>query len=234
LSARVGNQVKSLPVYGVDNYGTDVFLPIFQQDDNISTINLQSTTITHQLSGASNFQIDKQDEVISDISTLQYYHAGVDTEFDHTYTWHPDMTAEVYKTRIQIAWVLDVTVRSAGTFDLTEVLVRIVEQPNARVLFSQAVDVTMAGLSAVGNAYFIMDATVIDRFKVYSGNAIEFQFTTTVTTGTGDFQTGIMPFFAYNTDAGAQPFTRSGITLHIHATLDHADPIFNEDIDRLV
>ncbi len=234
MSVRVGNQVKSLPVYGVDNYGTDVFLPIFQQDDNISNINLANVTITHQLTTGSNFQIDHQDEIISDITTLPFYHAGTDTEFDHVYTWHPDMTAEVYKTRIQIAWALNVTARSAGTFDLTNVQVTIREQPNARVLFTAPVTVTMVGLSAVGQAYFIMDVEVIDRFKVYSGNAIEFIFTTTVTTGTGDFETGIIPFFAYNSGSDPQPFTRSGISLHIHATLDHADPVFNEDIDRIV
>lgn len=229
-----GNQVKSLPVYDVSNYGTDVFLGIFQQDDNLSTIDMTNVTVTHQLTDASNFNTDPQDEIISNIGTLPYYHAGTDTEYDHTYTWHPDMTSEVYKTRVQIAWVLDVTARSAGTFDLTQVLVTIVEQPNEKILFSAPIPVVMAGLSAVGQAYFIMDFELIDQFKVYSGNPIEFRFITTVATGTGDFQTGIAPLFAYNSGTDPQIFTRSGITLHIHATLDHADPIFNEDLERIV
>jgi len=127
-----------------------------------------------------------------------------------------------------------VTARSAGTFDLTQVQVNVVEQPNARTLFSAPIPVTMVGLTAVAQSYFIMDFDINTQFKVYSGNAIEFQFTTTVATGTGDFQTGILPLFAYNSDTLAQVFTRSGIMLHIHATLDHADPIFNEDIDRIV
>ena len=231
---KVATTIKLLPTYGVDHYGTDIFLPLFEQDDNTGAITISNTTITQSTSPGSNFPIDKQDEFISNIDTLQFLHAGNDTEFDHTYTWQPDMSAIVYKLRVQVAFVLNVSARTAGSFDLTQIALLFREQPGNRVIYENTFPVTMAAISAVGNAMFIFDADVVEPFKVFSGNPIDFSFTTTVTTGTGTFQVGIAPIFPYTTPADAKPFARSGITLHIHASLDHADPIFNKDIERVI
>ncbi len=229
---REGSNIKLLPVYGVDHYGTDVFLPI---RDTLATTSLtiSGTTITKSTQGG-NVPIDEQDEIASDIDTINFYNEGNDTEFNQTYRWTPDMSAIVYKTRVQIAFALNVSSISAGSFDLTNVAIRFQEQPVPKVLYENDFAVTMGALSTVSDAFFILDADVVEPFKVFSGNPIDIRIQTTVTTGTGTFQVGVLPLFCYTTPAVMKPFTSSGITFHIHASLDHADPVFNEDIGRIV
>lgn len=232
MSNRPPFRVKSLPVYGINDYGHDVFIPI---KDTLSTTDLTvSTSTITESTESGNVPVDAQDEVISDIDTLPFYNEGDDTEFDQTYSWHPDMSALVYKVRFNIAFALNVSARSAGSFDMTQIRVVVTEATRPRTIADFPHTVTMSAISSVDSAYYIMDIDFLEPFKVFSGQRIDFRFVTTVSTGTGTFQTGILPLFCYTEEAGAKPFTRSGIYMHIHASLDHADPVIREDPDRIV
>lgn len=228
---REGSKIKLLPVYGVDHYGTDIFLPI---RDILATTGLtvSTSTITRSTKGG-NVPLDEQDEVLSDVDTIQFYDEGDDTDFNQTYRWTPDMSAIVYKFRVQVAFALNVSSISSGGFDLTNVQIALTEQPDDREIYKNEFAVDMTALTATGSSYFILDFDVTEPFKVFSANPIDIQIQTTTTTGTGTFQVGILPIFCYTTVANMKPFTSSGITFHIHASLDHSDPVFNEDIERL-
>ena len=232
-----GNQIKMLPTYDVSNYGTDIFLPLGNQASLTATsITLSTTTITQSLDGTA-IGFDKQDTLLSDADTVQLLHEGNDTAFDETYRWRPDMSAIVYHTRILLAIGLNVSVFTSGSIDLTEATITITETSGAnKMLFQQTFPLTIAALTGTGSAYFILDAVFDEIFKVFSGNPIDVRIEIPAATETGvsTTQAGIVPLFSYQSAAVLKPFTLSGISLHVHPSLDHADPIWNFDIERTV
>ena len=228
----IGANVKLLATYGVDHYGTDVTLPI-HDTLAVTTIAISGTTITQSTDGG-NVPIEEQPEIYSDTDTLQFYNEGDDTEYDQTYRWTPDMSAVVYKTHLEIAFVLNVSAYTSGTFDLTNAIITISEQPDAKVIYANNFAVTMAGLTGIGDAMFVLNADVVEAFKVFSGNPIDIRIQTTTATGVGTSQVGVAAAFCLSTPANMKPFRQSAVTLHIHASLDHADPIFNQDITRIL
>jgi len=232
-----GNQIKMLPTYGVDNFGTNVFLPLFN-DASLSaqSITLSTTTIT-QSTEAGTIGFDLQDTLLSDADTVQLLHEGNDTLFDQTYRFKPDMTAIIYHTRILMAIGLNVSVFTSGSIDISPATITITEASGAtRTIFQQIFPLTITALTGTGSAYFILDAIFDEIFKVYSGNPIDvrIQIPAATETGVSTTQVGVLPLFSYQSAAVLKPFTLSGLTFHVHASLDHADPIFNFDITRTV
>ena len=234
---KIGSQVKILPTYGVDNYGHDIFIPV-TNDAVLSAVTIVPSTTTITQSVVDNaIPTDQQDTLLSDVDAIQLLHGGNDAEFNHVYRWHPDMTAAVYKTRILLAIGLNVSVRVSGTITLPEAFVTITEVTgDNNVLFDGVFALSIGALSAVASSYFILDADFNSIFKVFSGNPIDIRIRIPAATESGDSttQVGILPLFCYQSAAVLKPFTLSGITFHIHASLDHADPIFNLDIERVV
>jgi hypothetical protein len=233
----VGNQVKLLPTYNVDNYGVDSFIPLFNDVSlTAQSITISSSALTQSYDDG-NVPIDHQDTLLSDSDTIHLLHEGNDTAFDQTYRWRPDMSAIVYKTRLLLAIGLNVSAYTSGTIDLTNCTITITEVGgNNNQIFKQTFPITMTALTGTGSAYFILDADYSSIFKVYSGNPLDVRIEIPVATksGTATAQTGVLPLFCYSTPAQLKPFTLSGITFHIHASLDHADPVFNQDISRVV
>lgn len=229
---REGDKIKILPVFGVDQYGTDIFLPIRNTLASTS-ITLSTTTITQNTNGG-NVPMGEQDEIVSDTDTIQFSNLGDGAEYVQTYRYTPDMSAMIYKIRINVAFALNVSVFSSGSFDLTNLNIRFVEQPDSKVLYENDFAVVMTALTGTGSSYFILDFDIVEPMKIFSGNPIDITFTTTTAVGAGTFQVGSLPIFCYSTPAVLKPFTSSGITFHIHASLDHSDPVFNEDIKRIV
>ncbi len=232
MSTRVG-KVKLLPTYNVSNMGRRVFLPII---DVLATtdINLATTTITRSTVPGGRRSIDEQDEIISDISTIPFYNEGTDTEFDQIYRWTPDIATMVNRIRINIGFALNVSAVSAGTFDFTGVRITMQIHPNEDKIFENIYPLDMTGITTVDSAYSILDELYVEPFKIPNNSALDIRIRSSVTTGTGDFQAGILPLFCYNIEAGAKPFTRSGFTLSVTPTLNRADPNFREDPTRIV
>jgi len=231
------NHIKLLPTYGVDNYGTDLFIPL-GNDPTLSatSITLSTTTITHSTDGG-NIPTDHQDEFMSDVDTVQLLNEGNDTAFDQTYRFRPDMSCIIYKTRILLPVGLNVSAYTNGGITVDPVTITITESGgNTNLLFQQTFPITIASLGATGSAYFIIDVDFDSIFKIYSGNPIDIriEIPAGIETGTSTTQVGIVPVFCYQPVAVLKPFTVAGITFHVHASLDHADPIFNFDIKRVV
>ena len=231
----VANTIKLLPVYGVDHYGTDVFLPLLETGLTEQTVDISAGAITGSADG-TNPPIDKTDILYSDTPTMQLLHAGDDTTFDHTWRWRPDMSAIVYKTEILLGIGLNVSAFTSGSIDLSTLIVTLSEVGQAEVLFTNTFDITMTAKTDATPAWFIFHADVVEPFKVFSSTPIDFrlQIAAASETGVSVTQTGLLPIFPYTTADILKPFTPSGLTFHIHASLDHADPIFNRDIGRII
>ena len=234
----VGNKVKILPVYGVNDYGEDVFIPLNCVGLTEQSVTISTSAITHNTEGDNSATpIDHQDELLSDTDTILLLHEGNDTAFDYTWRWHPDMSAIVYKTSFQCAIGLNVSSFTSGSIDLSDCTLTISELGGGtKILYQNTFAITMTAKTGATGAWFILHADVVETFKVNSGNPIEIRLEIPASseTGVSVTQTGILPIFPYQTSAVLKPFTLSGITFHIHASLDHADPVFNQDIERLV
>ena len=232
----VGSQVKLLPTYGVDNTGIDVFLPVGNDTSlTAQSFTISTATLTQSTDGGK-VSMDHH-TLLSDADTVHLLHQGNDTAFDQTYRWRPDMSAMVYKTRILLAVGVNVSAYTSGNVDLSNCIITITEVgSNNNVLFQQTFPITMAVISSAVGSYFILDADFTTIFKVWSGNPLDVRIEIPVATktGTATAQTGILPLFAFSAPAQLKPFTLSGVTFHIHASLDHADPTFNQDIQRVV
>jgi len=226
-----------LPTYDVSNYGTDIFLPLGNAASLTATsITLSTTTITQSTDGGQT-GFDKQDTLLSDADTVQLLGAGNDLGFDHTFRWRPDMSAIVYHTRILLAIGLNVSAFTSGSIDMPTATITITEVSGAaKMIFTQIFPLEIVALTGTGSSYFILDAIFDEIFKVYSGNPIDVRIEIPAATETGvsTTQVGILPLFSYQSAAVLKPFTLSGISFHVHASLDHADPIFNFDITRTV
>jgi len=228
------NEVKILPTYGVDNFGTDVFLPILDANLTAQSITLSTGAVT-QSSDGGNVPVDPTDILYSDTDTVQLLHEGNDTAFDQTYRWRPDMSAIVYKTEILLGIGLNVSAFTSGSIDLSNMTITITEVGQVVNLFQNTFPITMTAKTDATAAWFIFHADTVDPFKVYSGNPIDTRIEIAVAseTGVSTTQTGILPIFPYSTAAVMKPFTPSGFRFHIHASMDHADPTMNHDIKRV-
>ena len=85
----------------------------------------------------------------------------------------------------------------------------------------------------VAFSYHIYDQDVIESYKVYRGQPIDITFTMETTAGSGTRQEGLISFFPNLATARPKIFYVSGVSFHVHASLDHADPVYRQDMRRL-
>src|SRR3990167_3637714 len=179
------SNAKIKPVYDVSNYGEDLSIQF-----GIDNLALQSftmsaaatamfkSTATVNLSGTSTtvFPVEDMDLVLSDTDTFGIANEGDDTAFNRIYSFEPDMTAMIYKASIKMAFALNVSAYTSGTFDLTGVrfvISQIVDSDRTEHIDDFTIDATLAGLTATGTSVFII---VADRhyanFKAVKGRPI--------------------------------------------------------------
>ena len=239
MSSPLPYLAKIKPVYDVSNYGEDITIQLgidnlTLQSITASTAAFFKATETVNIDGTATttFPLEDMDIVLSDINTFGLAHEGDDTAFNRIYVIEPDMTAFVYKASIKAAFALNVSAFTNGTRDLTDVQFIIKQSINdsmTETIDNFSVTATLTALTATGTAIFII---VADRhynnFKAVKGRPITVQIIVNETSGTGTRQVGIMPCFPFQAAAIIKPITTSTMSLHIHATLDHAFPIFRD------
>lgn len=233
------SHAKIKPVYDVSNYGEDLTLQfgidnLTLQSITSSTSSFFKSTDTVTIDGTATtvFPVEDMDIVLSDVDTFGIAHEGNDTAFDRIYSFEPDMTAMIYKASIKMAFALNVSAYTSGTFDLTSV--RFVIKQSINSSQTENIDdftlaATLTGLTATGTQIFVI---VADRhytnFKAVKGRPITIQIQINETTGTGTRQVGIMPVFPFQAAAIIKPITTSVFSVHVHPTLDHAFPVFRD------
>ena len=230
---------KIKPVYDVSNYGEDLTLQFGIDNLTLTSITASSasffkSTESVNIDGTATttFPVEDMDIILSDVNTFGVAHEGNNTAFDRIYTFEPDMTAMIYKASIKMAFALNVSAYTTGSFDLTSVKFTIkqsLDSQTTQLIDNFVLDATLTALTATGTQIFVI---VADRhytnFEAIKGRPITIQITVNETTGTGTRQIGIMPCFPFQAAAIIKPVTSSVLSLHVHPTLDHAFPIFRD------
>lgn len=223
------------PVYNVGDYGEDFTLPFDQdlltgQAIVFSTSTIARTDEDIQIAGTSTSlsPVDAHDTNFSDIDDGQILHEGDDTAYSRQFVFTPDMDAVLYKLDFNLCFGLNVSAYTNGNFALTSATILIQQLGNNGgliQLYSNTFTSGLGNLAATGTQLFIINADVITDIELYAGRPVIITLSTTIATGTGTEQVGIVPWFCYQTTAVPKSFSRSTIGMHLHAAVSHADKV---------
>ena len=228
------SQTKIIPVYDVASYGTDLFLPLTDVGLTETALTFSGVTMTRTTDG-SNQPLDTFPRVYSDTDSGLLLNEGNDTAFNQTYTLDPDMTAVIYKLSLNFCAVLTCSAYTNGGLNIGGLHIKISERSsNDRLLYENTFQSGAATLSATGTSMHWFTQDIVETIKVRKGNPIDIQLNLiTVVTGTNTRQEGYAPVAPYLKTAVMKSFYESGISLHLHPDLSHADGVFKYKKERV-
>ena len=217
------------PTYDVANFGHDTSLPLNCISGNVATITPSTSTFVQVLED-SRVPIDEVDLFITDSDKMALIHLGDDTDWDKTWEWAPDMSAQAYTLTFNFAVGMKVSSYSSGNFKISDVQVicNQVGGGEGTVNFvNKIIDPGMSNMtSAVAQVAIINFSTTVST-KVFD-KPLTFQIKVNTDSGSGTYQTGIIPLFCYFGTAIPKTWTTSSVLMHLHADLAHAFPIFRD------
>ena len=218
------------PTYDVANYGHDTSLPLSCISGNVATITPSTSTFVQVLED-NRVPIDEVDLFITDSDKMALIHLGDDTDFDKTYEWAPDMSAQAYTLTFSFGIGMKVSSYSSGNFkmDSVQVICNQIGGGEGAVNFvNKIIDPGMSNMtSAVAQVAIINFSTTVST-KVFD-KPLTFQIKVNTSSGSGTYQTGIIPLFCYFGTAIPKVWTSSSVLMHLHADLAHAFPIFRDE-----
>ncbi len=228
------SNVKSLAVYDVASYGTDLFLPLTDVGLTETALTFSGVTMTRDTSD-SNQPLDSFPRVYSDTDSGLLLNEGNDTAFNQTYTLDPDMTAVIYKFSLNFCAVLTCSAYTNGGLNIGGLHIKISERSsNDRLLYENTFQSGAATLAATGTSMHWFTQDIVETIKVRKGNPIDIQLNLiTVVTGTNTRQEGYAPVAPYLKTAVLKSFYETGISLHLHPDLSHADGVFKYKKERV-
>jgi len=228
------SQVKSLAVYDVASYGTDLFLPLTDVGLTETALTFSGVTMTRDTSD-SNQPLDSFPRVYSDTDSGLLLNEGSNTVYNQTYTLDPDMTAVIYKFSLNFCAVLTCSAYTNGGLNIGGLHIKISERSsNDRLLYENTFQSGAGTLSATGTSMHWFTQDIVETIKVRKGNPIDIQLNLiTVVTGTNTRQEGYAPVAPYLKTAVMKSFYESGISLHLHPDLSHADGVFKYKKERV-
>lgn len=227
------------PTYNLAEYGKDLFIPITSTPtqlktftNNSGTIILRNTfTAPNSITGE---EIDDYPSVIANEDTLLAWCAADDADYNRTFRYSPDVQAVLSKAYMNVAFIMNISAWTAGTCQLSSVDVEIIERANDsgvgdRVVFSNRYATAHAALGAAGTQIFILSA-VFGDVNITKNLPLDFRFRVNTTQASKNFtyQTGIVPFFAYNVTSAVKPYSLSGIGMHVNADFDNAQAVMRK------
>jgi len=228
------SNVKSLAVYDVANYGTDLFLPITDVGLTETALTFSGVTMTRDTSD-SNQPLDSFPRVYSDTDSGLLLNEGNNTIYNQTYSFSPDMTAVIYKISLQFCACLSCSAYTNGGLNIGGLHIKISERSsNDRLLYENTFQSGAATLSATGTSMHWFTQDIVETIKVRKGNPIDIQLNLiTVVTGTNTRQEGYSPSAPLLKTAVMKQFYETGISLHLHPDLSHADGVFKYKKERV-
>ena len=228
------SNVKSLAVYDVASYGTDLFLLLTDVGLTETALTFSGVTMTRDTSD-SNQPLDSFPRVYSDTDSGLLLNEGNDTAFNQTYTLDPDMTAVIYKFSLNFCAVLTCSAYTNGGLNIGGLHIKISERSsNDRLLYENTFQSGAATLAATGTSMHWFTQDIVETIKVRKGNPIDIQLNLiTVVTGTNTRQEGYAPVAPYLKTAVLKSFYETGISLHLHPDLSHADGVFKYKKERV-
>jgi len=227
------SNVKSLAVYDVASYGTDLYLPLTDVGLTETALTFSGVTMTRDTSD-SNQPLDVFPFVYSDTDDGLLLNEGNNTIYNQTYTLNPDMTAIIYAISLNFCACLTVSAYTSGNFNIGALHIKISERSsNDRLLYENTFQSGAANLTATGTSMHWFTQDIVETIKVRKGNPIDIQLDLITTTGTGTRQEGYAPLAPYHKTAVLKSFTPTGISLHLHPDLSHADGVFKYKKERV-
>ena len=227
------SQVKSQAVYDVGSYGEDLFLALTDVGLTETALTFSTATVTRDTSD-SNQPVDTYPHVFSDTDSGVLLNEGNNTIYNQTYTLDPDMTAIIYKLSLNFCAVLTVSTYTSGTYNLGSLHIRITERStNDRLLYENTFTSNAGNRTSTGTDIHWFTQDIVETIKVNKGNPIDIQLDLITTTGSGTRQEGYAPVAPLLKTAVMKPFFESGISLHLHPDLSHADGVFKYTKDRV-
>jgi len=218
------------PTYDVANFGHDTSLPLNCISGNVATITPSTSTFVQVLEDGR-VPIDEVDLFITDSDKMALIHLGDDTDWDKTWEWAPDMSAQAYTLTFNFAVGMKVSSYSSGNFKISDVQVicnQIGGGEGTVNFVNKIIDPGMANMtSAVAQVAIINFSTTVST-KVFD-KPLTFQIKVNTDSGSGTYQTGIIPLFCYFGTAIPKTWTTSSVLMHLHADLAHAFPIFRDE-----
>jgi len=227
------SQVKSLAVYDVASYGTDLFLPLTDVGLTETALTFSTATVTRDTSN-SNQPLDSFPRVYSDTDSGLLLNEGNNTIYNQTYTLDPDMTAIIYKISLNFCAVLTVSAYTSGTYNLGSLHIRITERStNDSLLYENTFTSGAGDRTSTGTDIHWFTQDIVETIKVRKGNPVDIQLDLITTAGSGTRQEGYAPVAPYLKTAVMRQFYETGISLHLHPDLSHADGVFKYKKERV-
>jgi len=218
------------PTYDVANFGHDTTLPLNCISGNVATITPSTSTFVQVLEDGR-VPIDEVDLFITDSDKMALIHLGDDTDWDKTWEWAPDMSAQAYTLTFNFAVGMKVSSYTSGNFKISDVQVicnQIGGGEGTVNFVNKIIDPGMSNMtSAVAQVAIINFSTTVST-KVFD-KPLTFQIKVNTDSGSGTYQTGIIPLFCYFGTAIPKTWTTSSVLMHLHADLAHAFPIFRDE-----
>lgn len=235
VSGTARNPVLIKPVYDVGSYGHDVSVPLSTLSGSSQTV-VPSTSTFVQVLEDSKVPVDELPLFISDTDVMQMIHQGNDSDYDETFVWLPDMTANLYKATLSFAVGLNVSAYTSGNFkiDTIQMVIKQQKADYVETLVNRVIDPGMANItSAVAQVAVVAFDTTVAK-KLFD-KSVTVQIKVNTSSGSGTYQCGLFPLFCYISPAVPKAWTTSSFIMHVHGSLDHAFPVFrNEDDENML
>ena len=218
------------PTYDVANFGHDITLPLNCLTGSTTTLTPSTATFVQVLED-SRVPIDEVDMFITDSDKMALVHAGNDTDFDKTWEWSPDMSAQAYQLSFSFAVAMKVSAYTSGNFKIDNVQVvcnQVGGGEGTVTVLNKIIDPGMANMTSATEQVAIINFSTKTSAKVFD-KPLTFQIKVNTSSGSGTYQCGIVPLFCYFSAAVPKTWTISSVLLHIHADLAHAFPIFRDE-----
>ena len=218
------------PTYDVANFGHDVTLPLNCISGSVVTLTPSTATFVQMLEDG-NVPIDEVDLFITDSDKMAMIHQGNDSDFDTTYEWTPDMSAQAYQIAFNFAVGMKVSAYTSGNFKISSIQVigkQVGGGEGDFVYINKIIDPGMSNMTSATEQVAIINFATTVSAKVFD-KPLTFQIKVNTTSGSGTYQCGIIPLFCYFGTAIPKTWTTSSILMHIHADLAHAFPIFRDE-----
>jgi len=218
------------PVYDVSNFGEDIILPLNCLSGSSTTLTPSTATFVQVLED-SKVPVDSVNMFITDSDKMELIHAGNDTDYDTTFEWTVDMSNQAYQITCNLALAMKVSSYSSGNFKIDNVQIVIKQVGGGEGDFTyvnKIIDPGMSNMTSATEQVAIINFSTNVSAKV-ADKPLTFQIKVNTSSGSGTYQTGIVPLFCYFSSAVPKTFTTSSVLLHVHADLAHAFPIFRDE-----
>ena len=219
------------PTYGVDDYGHDITIPLNCITGSATTTLTPSTATFVQVLNDGRVPIDEVNQFITDSDKMELVHAGNNTDFDTSWEWLPDMSAQAYKASFCVAVAMKCSAYTSGNFKISSVQLTMKQVGGGEgdtVLVDKIIDPGMANMTGTAEQVAIINLDTKTSAKV-ADKEIAFQIKVNTTSGTGTYQCGIVPLFCYFGSAVPKTWSTTSVIFHLHADLAHAFPIFRDE-----